>query len=88
MANGDQNPHATSPAAPPSGKGELAKQYRPGEHEERIFARWQEAGAFHADPSKVDRDAPPDPAGTASKRPPYCVLIPPPNVTDRTWGTR
>ncbi len=83
MASTDPNPQTTSPAAPSPGKGELPKQYRPGEHEERIFARWQEAGAFHADPSRVDRDAPPDPAGTAAKRPPYCILIPPPNVTDR-----
>ncbi len=50
---------------------ELAKQYRPSEHEDRIFARWIENKAFHADPERVKR-------GEAR---PYCVLIPPPNVT-------
>jgi valyl-tRNA synthetase len=57
-------------AAPPQ---ELSKQYRPADHEAKIFAKWQEAGAFHADPGRVLR-------GEAK---PYCILIPPPNVTDR-----
>ena len=52
---------------------ELAKQYRPAEHEERIRARWEAAGAFHADPARVTR-------GEAE---PYCIVIPPPNVTAR-----
>lgn len=60
-------PHA------PSGGVELPKQYKPAEHEERIRARWNEAKAFHADPNRVLR-------GEAK---PYCIVIPPPNVTDR-----
>ncbi len=45
--------------------------YNPADHEGRIRARWDEAGVFHADPSRV----------LAGGKPPYCVLIPPPNVT-------
>jgi valyl-tRNA synthetase len=52
---------------------ELPKQYRPADYEERIFQRWMDAGTFHADPHRVLR-------GEAE---PYCIVIPPPNVTDR-----
>ncbi|NUQ68695.1 MAG: valine--tRNA ligase [Phycisphaerales bacterium] len=52
---------------------ELPKQYRPGEHESRIWERWLASGAFHADPSRV----------LGGQAAPYAILIPPPNVTDR-----
>ncbi len=45
----------------------LAKTYRPAEVEAAIFERWQDAGAFAADPERP---------GT-----PFCVVMPPPNVT-------
>ncbi len=45
--------------------------YNPADHEGRIRARWDDSGVFHADPSRVLTGA----------KPPYCVLIPPPNVT-------
>ena len=45
----------------------LAKSYRPADHEPRLREMWREAGCFQADPS--------------SKRAPYCIFIPPPNVT-------
>jgi len=46
-------------------------QYRPSDHEPEIARRWEGAGAFVADPSRVlEGDAEP-----------YCVLLPPPNVT-------
>ncbi|MEM9065715.1 MAG: valine--tRNA ligase [Planctomycetota bacterium] len=61
-------PPTSRPASPP---GELPKSYTPADHEARIRARWDEAGAFHADPQAVLR---------GSKKP-YTVLIPPPNVT-------
>jgi len=48
----------------------LASTYRPKDHEDRIRRRWDEAAAFRADPAKVGEG-----------RPPYSVLIPPPNVT-------
>lgn len=51
----------------------LAKQFRPSEHEGRVWERWVGAGVFHADPARV--------LGGAGKA--YTVLIPPPNVTDR-----
>src|ERR1043166_897871 len=42
-------------------------RYEPAAVEARIFARWQDAHAFDAEP-----DAPGDP---------YCICLPPPNVT-------
>ncbi|MEM7622574.1 MAG: class I tRNA ligase family protein, partial [Planctomycetota bacterium] len=50
---------------------ELAKTYAPADHEPRQWQRWLDARAFHADPTRVL-------SGGAE---PYCVLIPPPNVT-------
>ncbi|MBL8763945.1 MAG: valine--tRNA ligase [Phycisphaerae bacterium] len=52
---------------------ELAKAYAPAEHEARIRARWEASGAFHAEPARV----------LSGERKPYCIVIPPPNVTDR-----
>jgi valyl-tRNA synthetase len=50
---------------------ELPKQYRPAEHEDRIFDRWTASRAFHADPAAV----------LSGEREPYCIVSPPPNVT-------
>ncbi len=50
---------------------ELPKQYRPIDHEDRIWSKWESANAFHADPERVLR-------GEAR---PYAIVIPPPNVT-------
>lgn len=50
---------------------ELPAKYVPAEHEPAVSARWDEARAFHADPQRVLR----------GEAPPYCILIPPPNVT-------
>jgi len=46
---------------------EINKSYEPGEVEKKWYAAWREAGAFagRADPA----------------REPYCIVIPPPNVT-------
>jgi valyl-tRNA synthetase len=49
----------------------LPKSYSPRDAEPAARARWDAARAFHADP----RDT------TERGKPPYCVLIPPPNVT-------
>jgi len=46
---------------------ELSKQYDPQDAQRRWYAFWLERGYFHADPS--------------SGRPPYTIVIPPPNVT-------
>ena len=43
----------------------LDKNYRPAEVEARIYAAWEEAGAFRP----------------ASAGDPYCIMMPPPNVT-------
>ncbi len=48
---------------------ELSKVYEPRKVEREVYERWIAAGAFNADPS--------DP------RPKYCIVIPPPNVTDK-----
>ncbi|MCB2225082.1 MAG: valine--tRNA ligase [Desulfarculaceae bacterium] len=45
----------------------LAKSYEPAEVEKRWYAYWENEGLFHADP--------------ASDKPPYSIVIPPPNVT-------
>jgi valyl-tRNA synthetase len=43
------------------------KTYRPAEVEARIYAQWEASGAFRCDP--------------ASGKPPFAIVIPPPNVT-------
>ncbi|MBR2175818.1 MAG: valine--tRNA ligase [Clostridia bacterium] len=48
---------------------ELAKAYSPGEFEERIYQFWEDGGFFHAE---VDK----------SKKP-YCIMMPPPNITGK-----
>ena len=51
---------------------ELAKTYDPKGFEDRIYAHWKEAGVF-----KPENAAP----QTSEKKPPYVIVIPPPNVT-------
>ena len=46
---------------------DLPKQYDPKAAQDRWYAFWLERGYFHADP--------------ASGKPPFCMVIPPPNVT-------
>jgi valyl-tRNA synthetase len=71
--------NTTSPGDPSTGStaptagGELSKQYRPSEHEERIWSNWVAAKAFHANPDRV----------LSGEAKPYAIVIPPPNVTDR-----
>jgi valyl-tRNA synthetase len=45
----------------------LDKTYDPKEIEARLYPEWEKAGAFRAHPE--------------SAKPPYCIVIPPPNVT-------
>ncbi len=45
----------------------LDKTYDPKEIEARLYPEWEKSGAFQAHPE--------------SGRPPYCIVIPPPNVT-------
>jgi valyl-tRNA synthetase len=45
----------------------LAKAYEPGDVEEKWYSFWEEKGLFKPDP--------------ASPREPFCIVIPPPNVT-------
>jgi valyl-tRNA synthetase len=49
----------------------LSKTYAPAETEPAVWRKWLDANAFHADPKRV----------VSGEAPPYCVLIPPPNVT-------
>ena len=46
---------------------ELAKTFEPAEIEKRWYAQWENAGYFKA--------------GDAPGAPPYCIMLPPPNVT-------
>ena len=50
---------------------ELPAKYVPAEHEPSVSARWDAAGAFTANPSRV----------ISGEAEPYCVVMPPPNVT-------
>ncbi|MCX6465220.1 MAG: valine--tRNA ligase [Pseudonocardiales bacterium] len=52
---------------PPARTAELPSQWNPGEVEAGLYEGWVERGYFTADPS--------------SDKPPYCIVIPPPNVT-------
>ncbi|MCL2479312.1 MAG: class I tRNA ligase family protein, partial [Treponema sp.] len=51
---------------------ELAKTYDPKGFEDRIYARWKEAGVF-----KPENTA----SQTTEKKAPFVIVIPPPNVT-------
>jgi len=46
---------------------EMQKTYDPSLVEEKWYRLWQEKGFFKSDPT--------------SKKPPYCIILPPPNVT-------
>lgn len=46
---------------------ELPKSWEPGSVESRIYQEWVDAGYFTAD--------------AASEKPPYSIVLPPPNVT-------
>ena len=63
----DQRP--TTPGAPV----ELAKAYKPADHEKAVWDLWLKANAFAADPKNVKANG-----GTKD---PYAIIIPPPNVT-------
>lgn len=52
---------------PSAPNSELPTQYAPAEVEGQLYERWVERGYFTADP--------------ASEKPPYTIVIPPPNVT-------
>ncbi|MEV6306746.1 valine--tRNA ligase [Actinoplanes sp. NPDC051861] len=59
---------ATEPRTPDSRPtGGLSAQYQPGEVEQRRYERWVSEGYFSADPK--------------SDKPPFTIVIPPPNVT-------
>jgi valyl-tRNA synthetase len=51
----------------PPRTADLPAQWNPGEVEGVLYERWVERGYFEAD--------------NASNRPPFCIVIPPPNVT-------
>ncbi|MGH8869581.1 MAG: valine--tRNA ligase [Actinomycetes bacterium] len=53
--------------SPPRAARELPSQYRPAEVEGRLYEHWVAAGYFEVDP--------------ASDKPPFSIVIPPPNVT-------
>src|SRR5262249_39797790 len=52
---------------------DIADRYDPGRAESHWYRAWEERGLFHAD--------------AASSKKPYCIVIPPPNVTGSLhWG--
>jgi valyl-tRNA synthetase len=52
---------------------ELAKTYEPREVEDRIYKFWLDGGYFHATPDARDENG--------SKKQPYTIVMPPPNIT-------
>lgn len=50
-----------------SNSNELPKNYEPQKVEQKVYETWQRTGAFNAEPD--------------DKGEPYCIVIPPPNVT-------
>jgi len=65
-SSASNQPTSTSPTPT-----ELPSRYVPVEHEGKIWDRWLAAKAFHAQPINV----------LSGKKQPYCIVIPPPNVT-------
>ncbi|XHM96081.1 valine--tRNA ligase [Peterkaempfera sp. SMS 1(5)a] len=71
----NQRPEADQPGDPspafggeaPSAAATLPTQYAPAEVEGKLYERWVAAGYFEAD--------------AGSEKPPYTIVIPPPNVT-------
>ena len=53
--------------------GELPSQYDHAGAQERWYKFWEERAYFHAKPGAKDADG--------KLKPPYCIVIPPPNVT-------
>ena len=47
---------------------EIASQYNPKDHEKAIYASWEESGSFSPKEGKPGKE-------------PYCIMMPPPNVT-------
>jgi valyl-tRNA synthetase len=60
-----QKPETRTPTSSPAGI--LPAQYQPGEVEQRRYEQWVAAGYFRAD--------------AGSDKPPFSIVIPPPNVT-------
>ncbi len=54
-------------ASPSSGAPEMSPAYEPAEVEARRYAEWEARGYFHATPN--------------SGKEPFCIVLPPPNVT-------
>jgi len=48
----------------------LSKQYNPSEHEEQLYAKWEEAGLFGLDKELL-----------AAGKEPFVISLPPPNIT-------
>ncbi len=60
-----------APTPPPQPAPGASKAYQPAAVEPAILKKWDDSGAFHADPARV----------LSGEKKPYCILIPPPNVT-------
>ena len=61
--------------------GPLSAQYDPAATEPAIYARWDQAGCFTADASRVRRRSDEREPTHPDAREPYTLVMPPPNVT-------
>jgi valyl-tRNA synthetase len=57
----------TQPTPPPSSAAPIPDRYEPAAVEARWYPEWEQRGYFRADPERPGK--------------PYCIVIPPPNVT-------
>ena len=57
----------TNKTPPQAADDTLPSQYTPGAFEDRLYAEWEQAGAFHSQPE--------------ARRKSYTIVIPPPNIT-------
>ena len=61
----------STPQTPSSADFTMPSAYKPADAEPRITKAWDDAKPFHADPARV----------LSGEAKPYCIFIPPPNVT-------
>ena len=66
-ASGNTALRDAAPDRPDTGRAELPKAYDPKQIEGKWYAAWKDSGVFHAEPDL--------------NKPPYCITIPPPNIT-------
>ena len=58
--------------------GQMSRAYDPADVERRIYQNWMDQGYFHATVPSIEEQ---NPEEQNPKKPPYTIIMPPPNVT-------